>query len=313
MSLVLKFLIPLALLVSGRAIAQTEHELVQKVSVFPVMAPKNLTDAAEEAWWQVREAMTESKRFLVATKSFLLQKDVYQARGELTPADAIILGKLLDADSMVVTYVQERSLHMKDNEGKNGRVLWQTEFQLQPSLPISSQLAMASKKLVQDFIASIPYQGYVVMDSLKGKPVYDEGGKKFFQADIGLESSLEVGDQVQLVRIYSDSLKPLFTTAAAPEIYAEGTIVKKDREIITVQVNRVTQLSDIKQGSLLRAQKELKRLKELYSLQQGNLKVGPEMVNPNISDLSNTEDEKKPLAASLSFIANLAIFLLLAF
>ena len=309
----LKYLIPLALLVSGRAMAQTEHELVQKVAVFPVSAPKNLTDAAEEAWWQVREAMTESKRFLVATKSFLLQKDVYQARGELTPADAIILGKLLDADSLVVTYVQERSLHMKVYEGKNGRVLWQHEFQLQPSLPISTQLAMASKKLVQDFIASIPYQGYVVVDSLKGKAVYDEGGKKFFQADIGLESSLEVGDQVQLVRIYSDSLKPLFTTAATPEIYAEGIIVKKDREIVTVQINRVTQLTDIKQGSLVRAQKELKRLKELYSLQQGNLKVGPEMVNPDISELSNKEDEKKPLAASLSFIANIAIFLLLAF
>jgi hypothetical protein len=311
--LVRSILLSAAIFFGLQAIAQTEHQLVRKVVVFPISAPKTLTDPAEEAWWQVREAMTESKRFLVASKSFMLQKDVYQARGELTPADAIILGKLLDADALVVTYVQDRGLYMKVYEGQFGRLLWQHEFLLQPSLPVSSQLSMASKKLIQDFIASVPYQGYVVTDSLKGKPVYDEDGKKFFQADVGLESSLEIGDQVQLVRIFSDSLKPLFTTAAAPEVFAEGRIVKKDREIITVEIDRVTQLTEIKQGSLLRAPKELQRLKELYSLQQGNLKVGPEMVSPNLSELRGGEDENKPLAASLSFIANLAVFFLLAF
>lgn len=293
--------------------AQTEHEVVQKLAVFPVSAPKTLSTAAEEAWWQVREALTESKRFLVASKSFMMQKDVYQARGELTPADAIILGKLLDADSLVVTYVQDRSLHMKVYEGRFGRVLWQHEFLMQPSLPVSGQLAVASKKLIQDFVASIPYQGFVIVDSLKGKPVFEEQGKKFFQADIGLESGLEVGDQIQLVRIYSDSLKPLFTTPLAPEVYAEGQIVKKDREIVTVQINRVTDLKEIKVNALVRAPKELERLQELYSLQQGHLKVGAEMVSPDLTELRNIEDEKKPLSASLAFIANLAVFLLLAF
>lgn len=293
--------------------AQSQHELVQKLAVFPVSAPKTLSSAAEESWWQVREALTESKRFLVASKSFMMQKDVYQSRGELTPADAIILGKLLDAHALVVTYLQDRSLHMKVYEGQYGRVLWQHEFLMQPSLPVSSQLAVASKKLIQDFVASIPYQGHVVVDSLKGRPVFEESGKQFFQADVGLESSLEVGDQVQLVRIYSDSLKPLFISPLAPEIYAEGQIVKKEREIITVQINRVTNLNEIKSDALVRAPKELKRLQELYSLQQDRLKVGAEMVSPDLEELRNAEDEKKPLAASLAFIGNLAIFLLLAF
>lgn len=303
----------IVILISGAVHAQTEHQLVRKVAVFPVSAPKTLSTAAEEAWWQVREALTESKRFLVASKSFMLQKDVYQARGELTPADAIILGKLLDADSLVVTFVQDRSLHMKVYEGQFGRVLWQHEFQLQPSLPVSSQLAMASKKLIQDFISSIPYQGYVVVDSLKSGVVFEENGKKYFQADIGLESGLEVGDEIQLIRIYSDSLRPLFTSPLAPEVYAEGKIVKKDREIVTVQLNRVTDLSEIQEGALVRAPKEIKRLKELYSLQQGSLKVGPELVAPDLAELRGEEDENKPLAASLAFIANLAVYLLLAF
>ena len=75
----------------------------------------------------------------------------------------------------------------------------------------------------------------------------------------------------------------------------------------------MTKLADIKNDSLVRAPKELKRLQELYSLQQGRLRVGAEMVSPDLAQLRNEEDEKKPLAASLGFIANLALFFLLAF
>lgn len=296
-----------------KAQSQYEHKAVRKLTVFPLAVSKQFLSPAEEAWWQLREALTESKRFMVASKSFMLQKDVFQARSALSPADVIILGKLLDADALVTTYLEDSILRMKVYEGEFGRILWEHEFQLHSSLPVSSQLPAASKRLIQDFLASVPYQGFVVRDELKPSLVYNEDGKKLFQADIGVSSGLDVGDQVQVVRIMTDSLRPIFTSPLSPEVFVEGKIVKKTGEIVTVQIERVTDVKDILQGSLLRAPKELARMKELYSLHQGQVKVGAELVSPDMVDVRRQQDEKRPLVASLAFIANMAIFLLLAF
>ncbi|MCB0386940.1 MAG: hypothetical protein KDD43_16215, partial [Bdellovibrionales bacterium] len=51
-----------------------EHPLLRRITVFPVQADNSLIKATEEAWWLVREALTENRRFLVASKNFLIQK-----------------------------------------------------------------------------------------------------------------------------------------------------------------------------------------------------------------------------------------------
>ncbi|MCB0411362.1 MAG: hypothetical protein KDD22_02480, partial [Bdellovibrionales bacterium] len=80
-----------------------------------------------------------------------------------------------------------------------------------------------------------------------------------------------------------------------------------------VKLKRVTAIQEIKEGSLLRAPKELTRLKNLYSLQQGQLSVNPETYASGLAKIHEEDDEVKPLVTSLSVIANLAVFLLLAF
>src|SRR5262245_25083625 len=113
MRLALLFFGLMAVAVPLSANAQSaEHTLLRRVAVFPIEAPEELNSKADEAWWELREFLTKDKRFLVATKNFLQQQNVYQPRAELDPAAAIILGKLLDADAVISTFLKERILHM---------------------------------------------------------------------------------------------------------------------------------------------------------------------------------------------------------
>jgi hypothetical protein len=309
-----RFLIGLLLLGSCGAWAQTDHTLIRRVTVFPIKTAPELQQVADDAWWELRETLTKDKRFLVASKNFLMQKDVYQARSILSPADAIILGKLLDANALITTFLDERILHMRVYEGDYGRPLWEHQFTLQPSLPIAEQLQPAVVKLVQDFMASIPYQGFVTTDPLKGRPIYQEGHRILARAEIGVNAEVDVGDPVQLIRVFSDNLKPLFTNGAAIEVFAEGRIVEHDRGSITIELDRLNQAAGIQEGTMVRLPRELKRLEQLYSIQDSlRNKIDPEFFSPGMTTQKQTEDEVKPLVASLLFIGNLAAFLLLAF
>lgn len=299
---------------AGRSFAQTDHTLIRRLSVFPIKAAPEFQQIADETWWELREALTRDKRFLVASKNFLMQKDVYQARSQLSPADAIILGKLLDANALITTHLDERTLTMRVYEGDYGRMLWEHQILLQPSLPITEQLQPAVVKLAQDFVAAIPYQGYVVTDPLKGRPIYQEGRRLLARAEIGSTAEVDVGDPVQLIRVFSDNLKPLFTNGASIEVFAEGRIVERDREMITIELDRMNRAAGIQEGTMVRLPRELKRLEQLYSLQDSlNKKIDPEFFSPGMTSQKQRESETKPLVASLVFIGNLAAFLLLAF
>ncbi len=294
--------------------AQTDHTLIRRVTVFPIKAPQELQTEAEAAWWDLREIMTKDKRFLVASKNFLMQKDVYQARSALSPADAIILGKLLDANAMMTTSLADRTLNMRVYEGEYGRPLWEHAIILQPSLPVAEQLKPAILKLAQDFIASIPYQGFVVIDPLRGEPVYKEGRRILVRAEIGTTAEVDVGDPVQLIRVYSDNLKPLFTNGASLEVFAEGRVVERERENITVELDRLNRTAAIQEGTLVRMPKELKRLEQAFAIQDSlRSRIDPTFLSPGMTTAKQEERETKPLVASLVFIVNLASFLLLAF
>lgn len=282
--------------------------------MFPIKAAPEISQVSEEAWWELREALTRDKRFLVASKNFLMQKDVFQSRETLKPADAIILGKLLDANALVTTWIDDRVLNMRVYEGEYGRPLWEYQLMLQPSLPIAEQLQPAVVKLVNDFIASIPYHGFVVIDPLKGRPVYQEGRRLLVKAETGTNAEVDVGDPVQLIRVYSDHLKPLFTHGASIEVFAEGRVVEKNRESLVIELDRVNRANAIEEGTMVRLPRELKRLQQYYSLQDSlKTKIDPEFFSPNMTTAKQTVEEHKPLMSSLLFVANLAAFLLLAF
>ena len=99
---------------SMTAEARFEHERIHRMVVFPFKvesaeADHDLPKLAEDTWWKTREKLTESKRFLVASRNFMQAKDVFQPRGELKPADALILGRLLDANALVTVFLEQRT------------------------------------------------------------------------------------------------------------------------------------------------------------------------------------------------------------
>ncbi|MGE4131220.1 MAG: hypothetical protein AB7F86_06250 [Bdellovibrionales bacterium] len=304
----------IALLGSSTVWAQTEHTLLRRLVVFPIKVPQEMAAVAEDTWWEMREVLTRDKRFLVASKNFLMQKDVYQARSVLQPADAIILGRLLDANALVTAWIDDRTVNMRVYEGEYGRPLWEYQLVLQPSLPPSEQLKPTILKLMQNFVASIPYHGFVIVDPLKGKPVYQEGRRLLVKAEIGANSESDVGDPVQLIRVYSDNLKPLFTHGASVEVFAEGRVVEKVGQNIVIELDRLNRQNVIGEGTLVRIPKELKRLQQTYALQDTlKARIDPEFFSPGMTAAKQEESETKPLVASLVFVANLAAFLLLAF
>jgi hypothetical protein len=305
----------MAFLFSFNGLAQTvEHTLIRRLAVFPIETPEDLSSKAEEVWWELREFLTKDKRFLVATKSFLQQQNVYQPRSELDPAAAIILGKLLDAEAVMTTWLKDRTLHMAVYESHYGRPLWVQEVELQPSIRLQDQLSPSTLKLARDFIANIPYQGFVILDPLKDGAVFRDGRRLLFKADVGLNSEVAVGDSVELIRVKSDHIKPLFTHGATIEVYAQGRVVAVDREIITAEIQRLARSVDVKERALVRLPKEMRRLEQQFSLTDPlKNKINPEFINPEITPAKEAVAEHKPLVASLAFLVNLATFLLFAF
>lgn len=299
---------------SRQSQAQVLQEKIKNISVFPIHVSKELATAAENSWWNLREKITESKRFFVASKNFMQAKDVFQARGELQPADVLILGRLLDADALISTYVVDRQLNMRVYETKRGLTLWAGEIEMHPAIQVSKQLNDSVNKLLYDFLSSIPYHGYVVTDSLIGHPSYSEGEKLLFKSDIGLGTQISIGDTVQLVRVVIDKIRPIFQDGSSLEVYVEGKVIAVDRQIITVQVIHKQENAEIKNDALVRVPDELRRIKEMFGLNEpaADKSLSARAVWGS-DELTVAQKEKKPLVTSLAWIGNLAVLLLLAF
>jgi hypothetical protein len=294
--------------------AQTEHALVRRISVFPMKVSKEFATTADEAWWQVREVLTENQRFLVASRNFLVQRDVFQPRQELKPVDAVILGKLLDANALVTMYLEDRTLSMRVYEGEYGRLLWSHDFKLHPSVPISDQLIGAAKKLIYDFIASVPYQGFVVIDPMNRAATYLDGRRQLIKIYLGGGVQVAVDDVAQIIRIDHDSVRPLFVPETIPEVYAEGKVVELQDDHVIVEVTRAAKSTPIQEFALVRLPSEFKRLNDIYRLRDPlKAPIGTEYYSPEVTPVQQEMAERKPLVTALTFILNLATFLLIAF
>ncbi len=294
--------------------ADNDHQLVRRLVVFPMTVPKGYENAGEEAWWQARDEFTRSRRFLVASKQFLIKSDVFQPRGELSPADAIILGKLLDAHALVTFILKDRELMMSVYDGGNGATLYQKTVGLHPSLTVDDQLGSLTRRVVNDFIAAIPYQGFTIIDPLIGTPVYNEGSMRLARIDLGAMSEARTGDTVHWIRMSAIGAEPLFQGGGKITVIAEGKIIKIENGIATAEVMRATSLKSIKEHTLVRLPREAERLRATYALTDTPpITLGPELVAPEAAPMKEVVRERQPLVATLSWVGSMAVFLLLAF
>ena len=299
---------------SWKAHAQFEHQLVRRLVVFPMKTEKGFEAPADEAWWQARDEFTRSRRFLVASKQFLIKSDVFQPRAELEPADAIILGKLLDAHALVTFELQGRRLTMMVFDGANGVTLYRKSFGLHPSLTVGDQLGSLTRRVVNDFIAAIPYQGFTVVDSMIGTPVYTENQARLARLDLGITTGAQIGDTVQWIRLANENAQPLFLGGAKTTVIAEGKIIKIEEGIAIAEILRASALKDIREYSLVRVPREADRLRTTFTLTDTpRAALSPELVALEASPMEQIARERRPLVTTLSWVGSLAVFLLLAF
>lgn len=290
--------------------ADHKHKLLRRVAVFPIH--QEGVANAEEAWWQMREQLTKDQRFLVASRRFMINRGVFQPRKEFKPADAIILAKILDAQALVVSSIQERRFHLKAYDGENGFLLWEGTMEFHPALSMSDQIVAAAQKMIHDFISDIPYQGFVIIDPLKGHALFEEGGQRRAWVYHGMSKNIDVGDPVEVIEFSGETSRPYFANGRAM-VVAQGTVVEVQTDRSLVQVEKLRQLEDIKEFALVRFPKEVKRLTEMYSQGAGASALTPEYLSSELKPAGAVDKRHSTTATSLAFIFNLAAMILLAF
>lgn len=292
--------------------ADVKIDLIRRITVFPIKAREVDSRVSENAWWKMREVLTEDKRLLIATKRFMVNREVFQPRESLKPADVLLLSRVLEAQALLVTYINDHQLNMIAYESENGVTLWQQSIGLNFSLPISEQLEEACVKLVKDFTASIPYQGFQVIDPLIGDSLYeDEENRTLAQVEVGKIVSIEKGDPVQWIEVKGNLSGPVFQTNGQIEVVAEGKVLEVRGSRVVVEVTRHLDTFRFPELALVRFPNELKRLQdssmlaERHGLPQ-NL-TGQELVQLKSHHEPSTE------LTSIAFVVHLAAFIWLAF
>ncbi len=316
MLLLIRFFTTLFLLglsLSAQAI-EIEHQIIRRLVVFPFEVPARLVPKADEAWWSIRQELTQNQIFLLASKQFLTKNEVFQARGELQPADAILLGKLLDAHAIITGKIVDHRLTLTVYDAGFGLLLWQNHIDMLISRPIEDQIVEASKKLIRDFMASIPYQGFQVIDSLRGKATFEDADQVRTEVQVGGSSQVQIGDIAQWIHVYHKTTEALFQGGGEIKAFAEGKVVMIDKGIATIQLIRATSLDDIKEYALVRFPKEAERIKVEFAIKQALPgKLSTAIIANDVEKMKSMAKERRPLVTTLSFVGSITAILLLAF
>jgi hypothetical protein len=295
--------------VSGDKIS---HEVIRRIVVFPLDTDGEYKKEADLAWWKVREFLSEQQRFLVATKRYMQQNDVFQSRKNLLISDVILLSKLLESDCLLTIYLENKKLYMNAYSGQDGLLLWKKSVDITSSKPISQQLEELSTKLIQDFYASIPYQGFQIVDPLNQEPLIEEGNTVMARVDVGAKSSAVVGQKTQWLEIERTSPLPLFQGGGRIHVIAEGEVMKNDNQVLTVEVKRVKDLKLLSKKSIISIPDEFKRINEMYAVKSSkDIQPNLTMLSEPMTDAREKSEEARPLLVALTAIANVVVAVLL--
>lgn len=337
---VLRFLIALAWFAGGicevatpfsRAQAQAAKSdsvaAFEKIAVFPVLykgergekVDEGTAKSLDDTWWQVRDELTQTNRFLVASRAFLQKADAFQPRGVLSVGDAVILGRYVEADALLTIALQDRSLTVSVYSAADGMLAWTQTVELHPSVLIREQIAKVSRALVKEFVASLPYQAVTMQDSLAKQAVFEEGGKRMARIRIA-NAKLEVSDAVQWISVSRNSMEPLFQGGGKVSVKAEGVVTEVREQEAIVKLTRVAEASHVHVGSLVNLPREQAHLAAAAKSKDSatsaaivSLLAANASIEPEAKQAEKRSDDSGPMATTLSILGSLAVILLLAF
>lgn len=301
--------------------------VIEKIAVFPVLYSGERGDrvdeqtaaSLDETWWQVREELTTTGRFTVASRAFLQKADAFQPRGQLTAGDAVVLGRYVEADALLTLTLHNRNLTVAVFQSTDGALAWTQSVELHPSILLREQIAKVARALTREFIASLPYQGVTLQDSITRQATFNEGSQKHSRVLVATAQTT-VGDPVQWVSVTRGNLKPVLQGGAKVEVIAEGVVHEVDGGTIVVNVTRVADNSGLRPGALVNLPKEQARLAKLAVRKDSatsaavvSLLAAESAIEPEAKALERKHDERGPMATTLSILGSLAVILLLAF
>ncbi len=293
---------------------QAKHSFIRRLVVFPLLVPDSPEKESEDAWWKIREELTKSRRFFIASRNFMIKKDVFQPRGALVPADCIILGRLLDAQALIVTYLDKRTLTMTVYEGTEGLTLWTQSVDLHQGLPIGPQIVASSMNLIRDFIASFPYQGFHILAPLKTTPLYRDKDNDYGHIYVGVNSKIQVNDKCEWIELKRSNFDPLFQGGSEVRVAAEGIVTEVFEESVVVRLDKIQPEHQIQELDLVRFPNEFRRVQDELAIKDDLAKrAHSHWVSMNLDPNQKAPDEKRALITSGAFLGSLAAFLLLAF
>lgn len=292
-----------------------ELNYLRRWVVFPFeVSDPALRHSADDAWWHMREKLTERKRFLVASKQFMEQKDVFQPRKRLSADDVKLLAQLLDADALVTGYIEHRRLFIQVYYGPTGTLFWSKSLAFHPTLKAHEQLRVTNEKLTQEMLYSIPYQGFTVTDPLIGKSVFEETGKKFAVVDVGTTDGVTTGMPIQWVQIkIPETVKEgeIALSGSTLEVLAEGRVAKVKRGVFVAEIQRAKTVDLIKNGTLVRIPSEIQKTEAYVKSDIQSEKVGPEilptLINPVSPDSQNIKRQTVVFGSIFSILGLLAL------
>ncbi len=290
--------------------------LLRRWVVFPFDSEEGLKTSADNAWWKCRERITDKKKYLVASRQFLVQKDVFQPRRSLRPEDVKLLAHLLDADIIVTGFSEHRQFTLNVYLAQNGQLFWTKHMNFHPSLRAADQLELISDKLTQEFMNAIPYQAFTLLDPLIGKPVYTESEKKYAAIDTGLTEDVAVGTDVQWVQIQLPENSPGDPSLSTSkiEIVGEGRIVKYKRGVGTVEILRAKSMELISERALVRIPSIADKIAQSYvATTDPNERLAPEILPTIINPVSPESTSAKKNTMIFGSILSVLGILALAF
>ncbi|MBX9767467.1 MAG: hypothetical protein K2X47_09375 [Bdellovibrionales bacterium] len=304
---------------SVSAQAQTESQTsepvgyIRRITLFPL---KGISGSVSEMlWWKIRERLTEDRRFLIATRNFMNQKNVFQSRGELSASDVILLSKLLGSHALITAEVNDqkiRTVHVRVYSGVDGLLVWELSSQLDPSRSLENQIEGACLKMIDQMLKDFRFDGSMIVDPIVGSPIYQEGDVHLAKIDIGTKVTPQVGQKVLWIQLERKTIEPLFQGGATESVLAEGEVYDVNREILTVRILRKKAQAILAEKSLVRL---IKENDQAFILEDSSKSVAiePGWISGRNGEAAEQPSEKKPLVTALSILSGIVAFLLLAF
>lgn len=309
LSRVLYFLFFFIIFNSSQVFAQYTLNSIQKIVVFPTWGLEG--EISDQVWWQIREQLTHDGRFLVASRRMMINRQVLSPRKIFSSADAVILGRILESDALVVTSVEKSVAFLRIYRTEDGLLLWDEKINLNPSIPVEDQSSNIYQALVSRFLKALPYNGYQIKNPNNGYVYINEGSDKMAFIQVS-KIEVNLGDKINWIRPIYNSI-PLLKLNPKIEIAAKGEIVEvTNSNLIKVKMDPSTNETNIGVSFLVRVQKNDKMNDEESWDPQRQSEVSTEYLIPSISDQKPIREQTKE-ATFIGFLFNLGLLLLVIF